>query len=375
MMSSNFTDIVILAGGFGERLWPASRPDFPKQFLSLQNGQSFLQSAVLRSLAVKPSGKILILTRRDILEEMTSQCEKMKTFVSEADWKKICSDLIIVAEPCARHTAAPLLLASKYLNNSDPDKVHNILVLASDHIITPVERFTEDCKKAAEASEKGNFVCFAIKPTEPSTGYGYIKMGESMKEIQNLSEDVYKIEQFKEKPDLKTAESYLSSGKYCWNSGMFGFTADFFEKEMALYEPTIASDFSVFNKTNLPEIKLLNGIKYVKEWPAMEKAYENVKSIAVDNAIAERTEKAVVVKSTFGWDDVGSWDAFEKLFDKNENTVQIEAKDNFVYSDIPVALCGVEGLSVVIKNGKALVMKKGTSGFMREVVKQVKENF
>jgi mannose-1-phosphate guanylyltransferase len=132
-MSSNFTDIVILAGGFGERLWPASRPDFPKQFLSLQNGQSFLQSAVLRSLAVKPSGKILILTRRDILEEMTSQCEKMKTFVSEADWKKICSDLIIVAEPCARHTAAPLLLASKYLNNSDPDKVHNILVLASDH--------------------------------------------------------------------------------------------------------------------------------------------------------------------------------------------------------------------------------------------------
>jgi mannose-1-phosphate guanylyltransferase len=156
---------------------------------------------------------------------------------------------------------------------------------------------------------------------------------------------------------------------------MFGFTADFFEKEMALYEPTIASDFSVFNKTNLPEIKLLNGIKYVKEWPAMEKAYENVKSIAVDNAIAERTEKAVVVKSTFGWDDVGSWDAFEKLFDKNENTVQIEAKDNFVYSDIPVALCGVEGLSVVIKNGKALVMKKGTSGFMREVVKQVKENF
>ena len=374
-MSSNFTDIVILAGGFGERLWPASRPDFPKQFLSLQNGQSFLQSAVLRSLAVKPSGKILILTRRDILEEMTSQCEKMKTFVSEADWKKICSDLIIVAEPCARHTAAPLLLASKYLNNSDPDKVHNILVLASDHIITPVERFTEDCKKAAEASEKGNFVCFAIKPTEPSTGYGYIKMGESMKEIKNLSEDVYKIEQFKEKPDLKTAESYLSSGKYCWNSGMFGFTADFFEKEMALYEPTIASDFSVFNKTNLPEIKLLNGIKYVKEWPAMEKAYENVKSIAVDNAIAERTEKAVVVKSTFGWDDVGSWDAFEKLFDKNENTVQIEAKDNFVYSDIPVALCGVEGLSVVIKNGKALVMKKGTSGFMREVVKQVKENF
>ena len=347
-MNSNFTDIVILAGGFGERLWPASRPDFPKQFLSLQNGQSFLQSAVIRSLAVKPSGKILILTRRDILEEMSCQCAQLKAFLSDADWEKICRDLVIIAEPYARHTAAPLLLASKYLNNSEPDKVHNILVLASDHIITPVEKFTEDCKKAAEASIKGNFVCFAIKPTEPSTGYGYIKMGESMKSLQNLSEDVYKIEQFKEKPDLQTAKSYLASGKYCWNSGMFGFTADFFENEMSLYEPSIASDFSVFNKTNLPEIKLLNGIKYVKEWPAMEKAYENVKSIAVDNAIAERTEKAVVVKSTFGWDDVGSWDAFEKLFDKNENTVQVESKDNFVYSDIPVALCGVEGLSVVI---------------------------
>ncbi|WP_296828871.1 mannose-1-phosphate guanylyltransferase [Treponema sp.] len=372
-MASNFTDIVILAGGFGERLWPASKADFPKQFLSLQNGMSFLQSAVVRSLAVSPAGKILILTRQDILKEMTLQCAGLKKFVNEAQWEKICKDLIIIAEPCARHTAAPLLLASKYLKLSDPSFTHNILVLASDHIISPVEKFVADSKKAAEAAEKGNFVCFAIKPTEPSTGYGYIKMGQSMKELQNLSEDVYKIEQFKEKPDLETAKSYLASGKYCWNSGMFGFTADFFENEMALCEPDVANAFTDFTENNLPLEENMNGIKYISQWKAMEEAYKGVKSIAVDNAIAERTSKAVVVSADFGWDDVGSWDAFEKLFDKNENTVEVESKDNFVYSDIPVALCGVEGLTVVIKNGKALVLKKGSGSLMREVVKEVKE--
>ena len=106
----------------------------------------------------------------------------------------------------------------------------------------------------------------------------------------------------------------------------------------------------------------------------MEEAYATVKAIAVDNAIAERTERAVAVRATFNWDDVGSWDAFERLFSENVGkTVQIASKNNFIYSDIPVALCGVDDLVVVIKNGNALVMKKGSSGMMREVVKQIKE--
>lgn len=372
-MSGNFTDIVILAGGFGERLWPASRADFPKQFLSLQNKISFLQSAIIRSLAVSPSGKILILTRRDILEEVSLQCAALKNFVSEEEWKKVCDDLIIIAEPCARHTAAPLLLAAKYLKLSDLSKKHSILVLASDHIISPVEKFIKDSKTACEACEKGYFVCFAIKPTEPSTGYGYIKMGQSLKESEGFCEDVYKIEEFKEKPDLEKAKSYLSSGKYCWNSGMFAFTADFFENEMQLCERDVADAFSNFSKNNLPSFEVLNGIKYISKWPSMEEAYKNVKAIAVDNAIAERTSKAVVVSADFTWDDVGSWDAFEKLFDKNENTVEIESKNNFVYSDLPVALCGVEDLTVIVKNGKVLVMKKGKSSLMRDLVKEVKE--
>lgn len=370
MDSTNFTDVVILAGGFGERLWPASRPDYPKQFISLEGGLSFMQTSILRAIAVKPAGKILIITRKDLLASVAEQVHSLKLTLNQEDADKISEDLYILAEPCARHTCAPLLLACKFLKLTSKTQKNNILVLASDHVISPADRFVSDCEKAAKVSLDGNFVCFAIAPTEPSTGYGYIKSGAPLEN----QDGVFKIDMFKEKPDLETAKSYLASGNYWWNSGMFGFTASFFEEEINRFEPKIADSFKSFDKAVLPPEKTLNSVKYVSEWKPMEEAYATVKAIAVDNAIAERTERAVAVRATFNWDDVGSWDAFERLFSENVGkTVQIASENNFIYSDLPVALCGVDDLVVVIKNGNALVMKKGSSGMMREVVKQIKE--
>ncbi|HAK69200.1 MAG TPA: mannose-1-phosphate guanyltransferase [Treponema sp.] len=368
MSVKNFTDVVILAGGIGERLWPASQPSCPKQFMSLANGVSFLQAAILRGLSLNPSGKILIITRKDLLASVSEHCASLMKTVPEDQKKKISEDLCIIAEPCPRHTCAPIMLACKYLELTGAPEDSSILVLASDHVISPEERFAADCALASETARKGHFVCFAIKPNEPSTGYGYIKQGEQ------IVPGVHKIDQFKEKPDLETAKQYLESGKYTWNSGMFGFTRVFFENELKICDKDVYDAFENFKTASLPPQTTLNGIKYIADWEAMEKSYSQTPAIAVDNAIAERTSHAVAVEATFEWDDVGSWDAFERLFEKNsEGTVEIASHNSFVYSDIPVALCGVDDLVVVIKNGSALVMKKGSSGLMREVVHKVKE--
>ena len=153
---------------------------------------------------------------------------------------------------------------------------------------------------------------------------------------------------------------------------MFGFTSEFFQKEIAEQEKDIAKDFEVFDSNVLPEIDLIENVRTLSRWTPMEQVYSKVKAIAVDNAVAEKTSKAVVVKASFNWDDVGSWDALEKFFTKkNPFVTEVEAENNFVYSDIPVAMCGVKDLIVVVKNGKCLVMKKGKSNLMREVVKKI----
>ncbi|MBP5403177.1 MAG: mannose-1-phosphate guanylyltransferase [Treponema sp.] len=362
-----FSDVVILAGGFGERLWPASRPDNPKQFLSLGKGLSLLQNSILRALAVKPEGKIVIATRKDLLESCAKHALELTDHVSDEDKEKILRDLIVLAEPEAKHTTAPIILTCHMLEKLNPQINHSVLVLTSDHVITPVENFVQDCQEAYEAASKGNFVCFAIPPTEASTGYGYIKTGNA------ITEKTYKIDNFKEKPDAKTAEKYFKSGQYFWNSGMFGFTSEFLKKELQKCEPQVSNSFECVENGKAPKLAKMNGIYYVKKWPEMNKAYSVTPKIAIDNSIAEKTANAYAVKAGFKWDDVGSWDAFAKFSQGADNVAaEYNSENNFVYSDIPVALCDVKDLIIVIKNGKALVMKKGSSNLVRDVVKSIK---
>ncbi len=364
------TDVVILAGGFGERLWPASSPENPKQFMTISNGRSFMQSSIYRALSLNVAGKILIVTRKDLVESCVKQCKEMVASVSEQFGSKILSDLYVVAEPTPRHTAAAIMTSCLFLEKSQPDIKHTVLVLTSDHIIEPVENFVADCNKASVCAENGNFVCFAIPPTEAATGYGYIKSGEAI----NEDASVFHIAQFKEKPDAETAKEYLASGKYSWNSGMFAFTSRFFLSEMNDCTAEVSKAFSSVEKGELPTEKVIDSIHVIDKWRELEAAYSMTPPVAVDTSIAEKTKNACAVKATFRWTDVGSWDVFSELCNSScPKEVQVEAKSNFVYSDIPVALCGVEDLVVVIKNGSALVMKKGASSLVRQVVKEIKE--
>ncbi|MBO5138002.1 MAG: mannose-1-phosphate guanylyltransferase [Spirochaetaceae bacterium] len=361
-----FTDAVILAGGFGERLWPASKPEYPKQFLSLEGGISFLQASVLRAAALELEGSIIIITRADLLELAANQCRQLTEQTNSALGKKLKENLYIIAEPVPRHTTAPVILACHFLEKIKPQVEHSIIVLTSDHVINPAEAFVKDCQLAYEQATNNRMVCFAIPPTEPATGFGYIK-GQSSKEKTS-----FPIIEFKEKPDLETAKTYLKNGNYWWNSGMFAFTSNFFQEELEILVPQIHKAFLPLKGKEQPVLGYFNGIKYVERWDAMEEAYKITPAISIDKAMAEKTNRAWAIKASFSWDDVGSWDAFEKLFSENQgNTTLVNSNNCFVYSDIPVALCGVDDLIVVIKNGNALVMKKGSSTLVREAAQKM----
>lgn len=370
----SFTDVIVLAGGFGERLWPASSAEFPKQFMSLGNGLSFLQNSVKRALALNVPGKIVIVTRRDIQRLCAEQCESLASKCPSETREKISRDVVILAEPRARHTAAAIMsgvsLVKKFAREGGPqDRL--VLTLTSDHAISPTEVFNEDCAQAAKAAGDGKFVCFAVPPSSPDTGYGYIKIGRDV----YGDEKIYSIENFKEKPSLEIAKVYIADGGYWWNSGMFAFNADCFLREMEKCSPKIFSAFKPMIEGAPPALRACGAVSAVDSWEALEKVYESAPAEAVDKAVAEKTKNAVAVKANFNWTDVGSWDSFCALCQGGESpdSAQINCGGNFVYSDIPVAICGASDLIVVVKNGKLLIVKKGESGLAREAARRFAE--
>lgn len=228
--------------------------------------------------------------------------------------------------------------------------------------------------RGVKQAENGRFVCFAVPPLGASTGFGYIKAGAY------IDSGVFKIDSFKEKPDAKTAQCYFKSGFYYWNSGMFCFLPSVFIQELKLHAPDIEQHFPENISCEKMEVVKIKGIKTLKTWLYMENAYKNVPSLPVDVAIAERTKNAYAVKTSFDWTDVGTWENFADLFRleiENEDDVidgsevnwipVAEAKTSncFVYSDIPAVLCDVEDLIVVVKNGKLLIVKKGSSSMLK----------
>jgi len=365
------TDVIILAGGFGERLWPASSPECPKQFMTVAGNCSFLQTSIQRALALDVSGRIVIVTRYDLVEPCIDHCVRLADQESEENRAALYKNLSVLAEPSPKHTSAAVMAGTYFIQKSEPGKKHTVLVLASDHVINPVGLFVDDCKKAAEAAEKGFFVCYAIPPVEPAVGYGYIKTGKAL----SSDNSVFTIDDFKEKPDRETAVRYLEEGSYWWNSGMFAFDADFFFREMKLCTPEVYNAFSPVREGTVPVPESQNGIGIVRNWPEMEETYRVVPAIAIDKSVAEKTRKACAVHASFSWTDVGSWDMFSSLCTTKNSTsvVQIQSTGNFVYSDIPVALCGINDVVVVVKNGAVLVMKKGCSAMVRDVVNEMKE--
>jgi mannose-1-phosphate guanylyltransferase/mannose-6-phosphate isomerase len=364
-----FTDVLILAGGSGERLWPVSDGKKPKQFMNLPDGLTFLQDALLRAYALKVSGNICVVTRKDwvrlVVADAISLAEKLGK-------PELLEKILVMGEPCGRNTAPAIAWTAKYLLSLGRRESANVLMMASDHVIKPLDAFIDDALTASWHSDRGNLVSFAIPPTYPATGYGYIKSGESVHCPIERASPAFKIDTFKEKPDQSTAREYLDDGHYFWNSGIYAFRADFYLFELERLCPEVHSAFADAGK-DFTERKE-SGVRILESWSGLDDAYAASPSISIDYAISERCARAVTVRASFQWDDVGTWDSLSKYYDAlPPEAVAIESRNCFIHSDIPVALCGVDDLVVVIRNGKALVSRKGETNLVKDALAEMKK--
>jgi mannose-1-phosphate guanylyltransferase len=206
---------------------------------------------------------------------------------------------------------------------------------------------------ASQAAMENNIVVFGVRPDAPKTGYGYIKCGAKL----SGASAVFKVDVFKEKPDAAFAAAYIKDGSYLWNSGIYASRADFFLNELSVYAPQVYEAFS----------------EVICDDAQLAKAYKNTPSISIDKAVSEKTRNAALVPASFEWDDAGTWDSLAKYKEPDtENGTEINCSGNFIYSDIPVEICGVDDIIVVVKNNKALIVKKGQSGNVIKITENSK---
>ena len=281
-MSEKNLYCLILAGGKGTRLWPLSRELFPKQFMRPDGENSLVALALGRAASLVAEEDIFVA-----LEER--QRPLLEPELSAAGLSRKAS---VVAEPVGRNTAPAILLGALEITSRDEDAV--IAIFPSDHFVGEGEVFRDHVRKAAAVAGEGRIVTFGISPTRPETGYGYMEGGEE------LGDGALSIKRFVEKPDQETAEKYLRSGNFFWNSGMFVFRADVAIDEYRALCPDIYE----------PLAEAFGG-------KALENAYEKVPSVSFDYAVMEKTRRGAVLPSSFSWSDLGSWKLFHEFSPKD----------------------------------------------------------
>jgi mannose-1-phosphate guanylyltransferase/mannose-6-phosphate isomerase len=354
--------IVILAGGAGTRLWPASRRELPKQFLDLGSGTSLFVQTLRRAAALNFRGCLLVVTHAGQAGLIRGQVELYRRRHGAFP-----APILVLAEPEARNTGPALAYAAAVLKKLGPG-TDSFLVQTADHSIEPELSFAADVETASRLAEAGYLVTFGIKPDRPETGYGYIEAGEA---LTGELEGGAAVASFREKPDRPTAEAYLAQGGYFWNSGMFVFRLDSFLAGLAAASPEVSGPFAdLALDCALPRG---GGIAVLEPTAALRRAYGRLPSISIDYALMEKHARRAMVPACFDWSDVGSWDEVARLFPGGgPGTFRAAAAGSFVYSDLPVALAGVKDLIVVVKNGVVLVARRGATQEVKALVEQVR---
>mgnify|MGYP005813383891 CR=1 FL=1 len=340
---------VIMAGGTGSRLWPMSRALHPKQFLKLTSSNSMLQETVLRTLPFADNKNIVI-------------CNEDHRFLAAEQLREINQLGQIILEPVGRNTAPAIALAALELQKQNNEAL--MLVLAADHVIKDVAAFEESVKKATVAAQQGKMVTFGIVPTHAETGYGYIKRGDSQ-----LSG--FTVNQFVEKPDLATAQEYINSGDYYWNSGMFLFKASDYLKELQKHRPDIyqACLKAIDHTTSDLDFIRVNEQEFLK-----------CPSESIDYAVMEKTDNAVVIPLDAKWSDVGAWSALWDISDKdlNNNVMQGDvlthnsSNSYFNAEHKMIAAVGVDNIVVIETKDAVLVAHKDKVQDVKAIVEQLK---
>ena len=384
-----FNDIIVLAGGSGTRLWPASTSKYPKQFLSIGPQQSFFTSAIERAFAVledAEDSRVIIVCGQNHIEAIINSC----AVFSETERKR----LALIPEPEAKNTAPAITAGLIYSGLINGNSDRKILVLTSDHIISPLEVFKDSAAIASVFVLQNNLVIFGIPPLFPHTGYGYIETAEPLsiahginpENKKNIEHQVYRTASFREKPDVKTAEEFIRNGCFYWNSGMFAFTSKFMFDELRREAADVLNPFLKLAAPSGQSCKYINGIVILDKWKGLDSAYRTVQGISFDYAIMEKCRQSVMVKAAFQWTDIGSWDEYIKLMEKSgkqdtqetPGVFRIGSESSYIDSDIPIALVDADDLIVVIRamannaSPAALIAKKGETQKVKDIVERIK---
>ncbi len=342
---------IILSGGSGTRLWPLSRKQYPKQYLPLVSDNTMLQETILRLNGLDNLADPIIICNADHRFLVAEQCQQI--------------DIInptILLEPIGRNTA-PAIAAAALQSIKDSNNAV-LLVLSADHTIEDVDAFHQVINIASKQAQEGKLVTFGIVPTDANTGYGYIK---SSKES---NDGVYTVEQFVEKPDLKTAESYLNQGNYLWNSGMFMFQANTLIDELTTHSPNIVASVN----------DAVNNAKQDLDFIRLDKqAFESSPSDSIDYALMEKSDNVIVVPLDAQWNDIGSWSALYDIGkkDKNGNVIQgdvfiEETTNTYINANHHmVATIGVQDLIIVDTPNATLISTKDKVQEVKKIVEQL----
>jgi mannose-1-phosphate guanylyltransferase/mannose-6-phosphate isomerase len=361
---------IILAGGSGTRFWPLSRETTPKQMLQIVGEDTLLRQTIKRINGFIPPENIWIVTTEDKAQSLRFHIEPLGT---------VAKGIKFINEPVGRNTAPAIGLTAICLNHISPESL--MIVLPSDHAISDTEKFLNDLKLSIQRAKEGYLITFGIQPTQPETGYGYIKVARSSKKkLKGLLE----VERFFEKPDLETARRYLSEGGYFWNSGIFVFKTSKILSEIQTHLPSLyqtlreieslISDSVKSNNTSIPQSAIRN--------PQFLMLYAKLEPISIDYGIMERSHNILMVPATFKWSDLGSWAALDEIIEKDEtgnirkgNTIDIGSQNSTIFAgDRLIATIGLKDIVVVDTPDATLVTPKERVQEVRKIVEILRQN-
>lgn len=342
---------LIMAGGGGTRLWPMSRQDTPKQLLPLVEDASMFATSVERLSPLFTPDQIYVVTGRKYLNALRAHAPQ----IPERNF---------IIEPYGRESGPAAALGVTVIHERDPQAT--VAILTADHHITKKDAFRDVLKAAYGLADLGYIATLGISPSYPATGFGYIRQGELIRSIEGY--DCFVALGFTEKPNAVTATSFLASGEYTWNSGMFIWKAAQALDEFKRQQPKMYEQFLALSPTvDTPDYE-----------HKLEEIWENVEKISLDYAVMEGAEKMAVIPADFGWNDVGSWSSMYDVLklDKAGNGIKgsqpervlLDTKNTLVYSDKLVVTIGVEDLIVIETEDSLLICHKDRTQDVKEVV-------
>jgi mannose-1-phosphate guanylyltransferase len=358
--------VIIMAGGRGERFWPVSREATPKQLIPLLDKKSFLQQTVDRVAPLVPLANILVITNEAQLPEVRRQLPK----VPKEN---------LVAEPCGRDTCAAVTLGAALVGARSTTGV--MAVLPADHVITEEKKFQQTLGDCFDLAARGQaIVTIGIKPTEPATGYGYIRVGEALPPAHGAKATktvFHRAEQFVEKPPFERALEYVNSGQYRWNAGMFIWGFVTITEGLQKHQPEMfAACQRWFDAAKSP----------AKLSKVLAREYPEIKRVSIDYALMEKAQNVIVADGNFAWDDLGSWTslAHHLKADPEGNCavadfIHVDAARNIIYdartkSRTPVCVVGQRDTILVLTDDATLLVHKSQAQKVKELVKRLAED-